>query len=275
MACLSLSRKSGDVTTTSEKCVSTANERHLRARRGGLSVSSFSDVLERAEGDALEQVDVLVRLVDALDLGRVLELVVAAKDARALAVHARLGLAEQLDERLLGEDLAQRLGVAQDLGADELEDVGRGRPAPDAEERLAAGLDVDVVQRERAFATRARVRGAHVALVRRLVLGEAHVAVDAVHEVLDREVRQAPVGLARDGDPGREERLEVEERVTVQGVVRAEPVAVVVLGELGEEVERLGEDRRGCGCGRGARPSGSARRELVQRVEGGGRRTHR
>ena len=35
MACLSLSRKSGDVTTTSEKCVSTANERHLRARRGG------------------------------------------------------------------------------------------------------------------------------------------------------------------------------------------------------------------------------------------------
>lgn len=82
------------------------------------------------EGPQAEQVDVLVRLAHAL--GRVLELaagsdqrhreliaLVAAEDVAAPV--ARLGLAEELLELGRRDELAQRLGVAADVGADRRE----------------------------------------------------------------------------------------------------------------------------------------------------------
>lgn len=91
--------------------------------------------------DELEQIDILVVLVDALELRRILQLVVPSKDARRLLVHPRLRLAKELDELRLGEDLAKRFRVAKDRGADGFQ-LGRARsPAAAAEEGFPAGLE--------------------------------------------------------------------------------------------------------------------------------------
>lgn len=127
---------------------------------------------EKRDRCALEQVDVLVRLVDPRQLGRVLELVRVAKDARPRPVLVRLVRAKLFDERGLGEDVAERCWVAEDLVPDRLEAIRAWAPDAAAEERFAVRREVQVVTRERSFPARPRVVCAKVRFVGRLVFAD-------------------------------------------------------------------------------------------------------
>ena len=147
------------------------------------------------------------------------------------------------------------LGVLGD-GLPERRQLGRRRmphPAPDVD---LAGSQVEVAARVAALAVGLdaalgpRERGRDVRLVRRLVLREADVAVDPERRA-GRIGRRAGCRASRnalvEGDAQRLERP--LEQPLVLGLARREPRPVVVLGQVDQEIDRLGSEA-GEGVGR-------------------------
>ncbi len=125
-----------------------------------------------------------------------------------------------------------------------------------------AGLEVEVAAvrvghalgaDERPIGTRLEPgeRGAQVGLVGRLVLGESRVAVDPEDRVLRIGAQRDAARLEPLGQ-GRDELLQRHlQQPLVVGLARLEPRPLVVLGELGEEVDGVGREpgERGLGDG--------------------------
>src|SRR5207342_1498910 len=120
----------------------------------------------------------------------------------------------------------------------------RGFRMPNAgTDEAVAGLDVDVEGGRIDFAETLVIQArARVGLVGRLVVGEARVAMDAEQRAADR----AGIGAVLRADRG-EVRLQVRKQLeegaahlrVVVGLVRLEPLAIVVAGQAAQELEAL------------------------------------
>lgn len=204
-----------------------------------------------------EQVDVLVRLIDALRGN--LELVLLSKHVLSLAFRVRLRWAEHGHELGTLNGITQLLGVGEDAPANVGQHIFLGLPRAACHRRVAPGLDVEVVPCPDALAPGARVRQAKVRLVRRLVAGESHVAVDPVlmsvcagiwrahADIPRRQDRQLVVGLVELDLHHLNKVVPLLLRLPERRLVRLEPFARVVFRVLKvrQEVERVARDLAG------------------------------
>ena len=103
-------------------------------------------------------------------------------------------------------------------------------------------LQLHIVRRIRALPARTTPRSRKIRFIRRLVAAEPDIAIDPESQVLRRQVRDRVIeggdSIAETGDEG----VEIRFRGAVVGVVGLEPGAVVVVEQVGEEVEGVGVD---------------------------------
>jgi len=130
--------------------------------------------------------------------------------------------------------------LEHDVLADAGYDLLRGVVEAGAdEEGVGGGLQVDVIARHaRLLAPGADVH-AHVPLVGPLVVGETHIAVDAVGDVLQPQVLHARVELLHAVQETQGEVVEPLLHVQVLRLVRIEPRLIVILRQAGQEIEYL------------------------------------
>jgi hypothetical protein len=143
-----------------------------------------------------------------------------------------------------------RAGILGDGGANCLQIRRRGH-VYSAPQNRSAGHDVDVVGQAQRVPAAGSQNGGKVALVGRLVLGEAHVVVDAKDGIFGSEIAQWLDGIEAE-DEALDEVLEERFCLVVLGAVGFKPFVIVVLAKVVQESEDGLELGHGKGIGRQA-----------------------
>ncbi len=149
-------------------------------------------------------------------------------------------LAEVLAKRSRGQDFFQGFAIAIDGRANAIQ-PGSRRHIGSAGNQGGAGFNMDIIARPiMDFFGEDPEMGAEMGLVGRLVLGEAHVAMDSENALRHIDVlhRRIEGGNAQ-GNP-LDEVAELFARGRVAVLVRLEPGSVIVLGQCRQELESLG-----------------------------------